>query len=205
MLNDPDPGPSSDSLLGALPKKYSDKLPVEPWGLKRGKHKIPAALQALIHFSLKCLRHLGSGRGLVLRSQWAAFLSLVLLLGDTMRRAFKIFVCILVLSATATASDVWAKERIIALKVSKVSGIGAECPMPSSFSVSYKNLSKSRIQFLKKISRQKHGVATFTKMSQDGNVGRVIRTTIKSRKVTVDELAFIIQGGGSCRFTFKNL
>jgi len=42
-------------------------------------------------------------------------------------------------------------------------------------------------------------------MSQEGDVGRVIRTTIKGRKVNVDELAFIIQGRGSCRFTFKNL
>ena len=121
-----------------------------------------------------------------------------------MKRALTILSLVFAVSSLVSSGDVWAKERRVALQVAGVSGIGADCKVPTSgFTVAYKTLSKSRLQFLKKVARQKRGAATFTKMVKEGDTGRVFKTTIKGRSVSVTELAFMIDGRGSCEFRFK--
>jgi hypothetical protein len=123
--------------------------------------------------------------------------------GAFMNSAVRLLAGFICIGLFAVASTALAQERKVLMTTTEVKGIKSQCVIPDTFTLSYSK-KQNRIRFLRKAKMAHRGKTTFTVRRVDGNVGRVITTSITRKAVKVRELAVSLSHAGSCTFSFKS-
>jgi hypothetical protein len=120
-----------------------------------------------------------------------------------MNSAVRVITGVVCIGILAIANTALADERKVTMTATEVRGVKSQCVIPEAFTLSY-STKQTRIRFLRKAKMAHRGKATFTVRRVDGDVGRMITTSITRKAVKVRELAVSLSHEGSCTFSFKS-